>query len=64
MFLDSAIYQRGRELSVIAEVVGQKELPLDEIMYSYPLLAIKEVYLWEPSSGPFFFFGVDVMHRL
>jgi outer membrane lipoprotein len=62
-FLDTAIYHRGRELSVIAEVVGRKELPLDEIMSSYPLLAIKEVYLWEPSSGPFFFFGVDVMRR-
>jgi len=62
-FLDSAVYHRGRELSVIAEVVGRKELPLDEITYSYPFLAIKEVYLWDPSSGPFFFFGVDVMHR-
>jgi len=34
LFLDGAIYRRGRELSVIAEVVGQKELPLDEVMYS------------------------------
>lgn len=62
-FLDSAVYHRGREISVIAEVVGRKEIPLDDIVYSYPLLEIKEVHLWEPSSGPFFFFGVDVIHR-
>jgi outer membrane lipoprotein len=63
-FLDSAVYYRGKEISVIAEVVGRKELPLDEIMYAYPLLVIKEVYLWEPSSGPRFFFGVGVSHHL
>lgn len=62
-FLDGAVYHRGRGLSVIAEVMGRKEMPLDEILYSYPLLMIKEVHLWEPSSGPIFFFGVDVMHR-
>jgi outer membrane lipoprotein len=63
-FLDSAIYYRGREISVIAEVMGRKELPLDEIMYSYPLLAIREIYLWEPSSGPRFFFGVGITHGI
>ena len=63
-FLDSAVYYRGREISVIAEVVGRKELPLDEIMYAYPLLVIKEVYLWDPSSGARFFFGVGISHHL
>jgi outer membrane lipoprotein len=63
-FLDSAVYYRGREISVIAEVVGRKELPLDEIIYAYPLLVIKEISLWEPSSGPRFFFGVGVSHQL
>lgn len=63
-FLDSTIYYRGRAISVIAEVIGRKELPLDEIVYSYPLLVVKEIYLWEPSSGPRFFFGVGVTHGL
>jgi len=63
-FLDSAVYHRGREITVIAEVIGRKELPLGEIMYQYPLLVIKELALWEPSSGPHFFFGVGVTHQL
>ena len=63
-FLDSAVYHRGREITVIAEVVGRRELPLGEIMYQYPLLVIKELTLWEPSSGPRFFFGVGVTHQL
>jgi outer membrane lipoprotein len=63
-FLDNTVYHRGRELTVIAEVVGRRELPLDDIMYQYPLLNIKELSLWEPSSGPRFFFGVGVTHRL
>jgi outer membrane lipoprotein len=63
-FLDNTVYHRGRELTVIAEVVGRRELPLDDILYQYPLLTIKELSLWEPSSGPRFFFGVGVMHRL
>jgi outer membrane lipoprotein len=63
-FLDSAIYRQGRRITVIAEVVGRKELPLDEIMYPYPLLTIKDLHLWGPSSGPRFIFGIGVSHRL
>jgi outer membrane lipoprotein len=63
-FLDSAVYHQGRIITVIAEVVGRKELPLDEIMYPYPLLTIKDLHLWGPSSGPRFFFGVGVSHQL
>jgi outer membrane lipoprotein len=63
-FLDSAVYHRGRQISVIAEIIGRKELPLGEILYSYPLLVIKEIYLWEPSSGPLFFFGIGVSQHL
>lgn len=63
-FLDAAVYRPGRRLSVIAEVLGRKELPLDEILYAYPLLEIKNVHLWEPYSGPRFFFGIGVSGRI
>jgi len=46
-FLDPAIYHAGRLITVVAEVVGRKELPLDDIMYSYPLLIVKDQHLWE-----------------
>lgn len=63
-FLDSAVYHQGRLVTVVAEVIGRKELPLDEIMYSYPHLIMKALHLWGPSAGPRFFFGVGVSHRL
>ncbi len=40
-FLDSAVYHPGRLATVVAEVIGRKEQPLDEIVYSYPLLIMK-----------------------
>lgn len=63
-FLDTAIYSPGRELTVIAEVLGVKELPLDDIRYPYPLCDAKSLHLWSPDSGPRFFFGVGVSQRL
>jgi len=63
-FLDTAIYGPGREVTVIAEVLGGKEQRLDEIMYQYPLCDAKSLHLWAPESGPRFFFGVGVSQRL
>jgi outer membrane lipoprotein len=63
-FLDSAVYHEGRLITVVAEVIGRKELPLDDIMYPYPLLLMKDPHLWDPSQGPRFFFGIGVSHRL
>ena len=63
-FLDSAVYHQGRLITVIAEVIGRKELPLDEIIYPYPLLTVKDLHLWSPSTGPRFIFGIGVSHQL
>lgn len=63
-YLDPAVYHQGRLITVIAEVLGRKELPLDEIIYPYPLLLMKDLHLWNPSTEPRFFFGVGVSHRL
>ena len=63
-FLDAAVYRTGRRLSVIAEVLGRKELPLDEMLYAYPLLEVQHLHLWEPYSGPRFFFGIGVSGRI
>ena len=46
-FLDPAIYQAGREISVAGEVVGKEVLPLGKIEYSYPVILAKEIHLWE-----------------
>lgn len=63
-YLDSAVFHRGRLITVVGEVDGETTMPLDETTYRYPVLASKSMHLWKPSSGPRFFFGVGVFHRL
>jgi outer membrane lipoprotein len=62
-FLDPAVYQRGRAISVVAEVAGKRALPLGGIEYRYPLLNGKAMHLWEPYTGPTFHFGIGVFHQ-
>jgi len=61
-FLDPAVYQGGRVITVVGEVVGDSVRPLGGMAYRYPLLAVKALHLWEPSYGPrsSFSFGVGV----
>ncbi len=63
-FLDEAVYLPGRLITVIGEVAGKKMMPIDEIMYQYPLLTAEALHLWRPSSGPRFFFGIGVSGRM
>jgi outer membrane lipoprotein len=63
-FLDSAVYHRGRVITVVGEVAGGKTMPIDETTYQYPLLTAKALHLWRPSTGPQFFFGIGVSHRI
>jgi outer membrane lipoprotein len=46
-FIDPAIYQEGRELTVQAAVAGVKDLPLGEITYKYVLLKGARLKLWK-----------------
>jgi outer membrane lipoprotein len=65
-YLDTAIYSRGREVTVAGEVIGEKTRPLGEIQYSYLLVKSKELYLFEEmryKSLPVWF-GIDVWRRM
>lgn len=46
-YLDTAVAHPGRRVTVVAEVIGEKVLPLDELEYHYPYLEIKFIHLWE-----------------
>ena len=61
-FLDTAVFHRGRAVTVIGEAAGQQVRPLGQIEYRYPLLRAKDVHLWSPYSGPRFSIGIGVYH--
>lgn len=52
-YLETAIYRPGRALTVAGEVQGQRELPVGETVYRYPLLVPREMYLWPVGSGSY-----------
>ncbi len=45
--LDPFIYKPGRLVTIVGEVKGQRTMPLDEVEYTYPVIAIREIYLWK-----------------
>jgi outer membrane lipoprotein len=59
-FLDPAVYQGGRSITVVGAVIGTVVKPLGEISYRYPLLQVEAVHLWPPYAVPTSSFGVGV----
>ena len=45
-YLDVAIYNSGRKVTVAGEVQGKRIQRLGEIDYTYPLISAKEIHLW------------------
>jgi len=46
-FLDPAIYKPGRMVTIAGEVKGTRVQPLDAADYTYPVLLIKEIHVWQ-----------------
>jgi outer membrane lipoprotein len=62
-FMDPAIYRSGRQVTVVGTVAGKDVRPIGEIQYAYPLMEMKELYLWpleDAANQPRFYFGVGV----
>jgi outer membrane lipoprotein len=49
-FHDSALYSPNSLITLVGEVKGKRAQPLDGAPYLYPVLAIKEIYLWDPDK--------------
>ncbi|MGB5158045.1 Slp family lipoprotein [Desulfobacterium sp. N47] len=49
-FMDPAIYAPYRLITVTGEVVGKEVLPIKEIQYTYPVLAVREHTLIRPEN--------------
>ena len=64
-FLDPVVYQGGREITIVGQVIGDMYGKLDDMEYRYPFLEVEALHLWEPYSGPGFSVGVGVgvIHR-
>lgn len=46
-FLDPEVYKRGNQVTLAGEISGEKILPLGQTRYTYPVLMIKELHLWQ-----------------
>jgi len=45
-YLDVNVFTQGRAVTIAGEVQGKRVLPLDKTEYTYPLIHVKEIYLW------------------
>jgi outer membrane lipoprotein len=47
-FLDPEIYRPGAWITMAGVLVGSETRPLGQTVYTYPLVALQEVYFWRP----------------
>jgi outer membrane lipoprotein len=51
-FLDPAVYEKGREVTVRGRVEGVVEETIGEFRYQYPVVAVEHLHLWAPRLPP------------
>ncbi len=49
-FLDALIFRKGMLIILVGEIKGKKMQRIDEMEYSYPVIAMREWYLWPGSD--------------
>lgn len=59
-YLDSAIFSKGKAITVGGKVLGKTSRPLGEIQYTYPLIHAQEVHLFGPKRNLPIFFTIGV----
>ena len=62
-YLDAAIYNGGRKITIVGEIHGKKVQPLGEIEYIYPLIQVKEIHLWPmEKKGSVYYYPYPYLH--
>jgi outer membrane lipoprotein len=61
-YLDVAIYNEGRKVTVAGEVQGKRIQPLGEIDYTYPLISAREIHLWPVEKEERFYYPYPYWH--
>lgn len=56
-FLDPATLPSGTRVTIVGQVSGAKQLPLDESEYTYPVLAIKSLRTWPDKAAVPYWYG-------
>ncbi len=51
-FLEPAVYRNGLLVTVVGEMKGKKNMLIGDATYTYPVLVIREIYLWKPEELP------------
>jgi len=49
-FLDPLVYKQGRRVTLVGQVQGKRELPIDQVQYTYPVVVIREIHVWKKSE--------------
>lgn len=56
--LDPLIYEKGRLITLAGELSGTKKGSIGQMEYLYPVLNVKEIYLWEETlTYPYYYYS-------
>lgn len=58
-FLDPAIYERGRRITVAGEIIGEEQATLNDHRFSMPVIRSREIFLWKESRDPMGYYYYD-----
>jgi outer membrane lipoprotein len=60
--LDPMVFQKEREVTIAGEYMGMRKGQIDEIVYTYPLFKIIELYLWEEEKDEYYRYPRHRLH--
>lgn len=62
-FLDPAVYERGRKVTVAGTVIGEEAVRINDYTLTIPLLGAREIFLWDKPEWPGRYYYYDPYYR-